>query len=1183
MSAPLPASGFRLVRYFTVSSLVAFVLVAAALLYLARLQDDFHEQVQREQNALFAQLLDSFAKRHDAAAHADLLRLHEASNVNLARLLANTLWETDFAPFVAKAQRIPVAHCRAIADVKDTGGKTVQPAEKSACYAGIGKQITALPEFRALDVKVFDTMKKSTVFKIKVYDLRGVTVYSSEHSQIGEDKFGNVGWSSAVAGKPASQLSYRDTFSAFEGVVQNRDLMESYVPVLASGSEKVVGVFEVYSDVTLYLAQIRNTSSQIRKLNAENRAQLERAAAANRARVDAKTKALFTIILGLLALLYCALFLIVRRGQHIIDKHDFERRRAEERLRMQGAALDAAANTIVITDRNGAIQWVNRAFSTLTGYSAEEVIGQNPRMLKSGQHGPEFYGRMFDTLLDGSVWQGEIVNRYKNGRLATEEMTITPMRGDDGEITNFIAINQDITARKEAEMHRGRLSAILEASPDFVATADPDGRVLYYNNAARRLLELPEGVDPSQVRIGDTHPPWAAELVLNTGIPAAMRDGIWTGETALLTPGGREVPVIQVILAHKGADGKVEFLSTIAHDISERKRQEEKIVRLSRIRAVLSGINSTIVRVRDRQELFDDACRIAVEHGNFGIAWIGMLDRKTLEIVPVACAGIEAESFIATSPNTTSPNTPLGQGIVGRALREKRVVYSNDITEERTQGGARRQEAIRRGYRSLISFPLLVENEVVGSFSLFAKEPNFFDEEEIKLLTELAGDISFALQSIARQEKLEYVSYYDALTGLPNRQLFLDRLGQQMRSRSDEPRMVALILLDIERLRNVNETLGRHGGDELLRLVARRLERAFNGPDYIARIGADSFGVVIRGVRDAMEIAHAVEGQVLACFREPFLVNDTELRVAVKAGIAMFPADGGGADILFKNAEAALRKAKESGERFLFYAAEMNARAAHSLSLETRLRKAVEAQQFVLHYQPKVELAGGRVCGLEALIRWNDPETGLVPPMQFIPLLEETGMILEVGAWAIRKALEDHREWWARGLQPPRVAVNVSSIQLRQKNFVDVVRDAIGESPAGSHGLDLEITESQIMEDIEGNIEKLRAVRDMGVNIAIDDFGTGYSSLGYLAKLPVNALKIDRSFIITMVSNADSMTIVSAIISLAHSLNLEVIAEGVDSEEQRNLLKLLKCDEMQGYLFSRPVPEDQVEALLAKQ
>ena len=267
------------------------------------------------------------------------------------------------------------------------------------------------------------------------------------------------------------------------------------------------------------------------------------------------------------------------------------RRRAEAQLQIQSAALDAAVNAIVITDRDGTIRWVNRAFSTLTGYSAAEAVGQNPRMLKSGRHGPEFYRRIFETVLGGSVWQGEIVNRYKDGRLVTEEMTITPVRDKGGTITNFIAIKQDISARKEAEKQRERLSAILEASPDFVATADPDGKVLYYNSAARRMLELPEDIDPSQVRIADTHPRWAADLVLKTGIPSAIRDGVWSGESAFLARSGREIPVSQVILAHKGPDGNLEFLSTIARDISERKRAERDQAWLA---AIVASSNDAI-------------------------------------------------------------------------------------------------------------------------------------------------------------------------------------------------------------------------------------------------------------------------------------------------------------------------------------------------------------------------------------------------------------------------------------------------------------------------------------------------------------------------------------------------------------------------------------------------------------
>jgi diguanylate cyclase (GGDEF)-like protein/PAS domain S-box-containing protein len=1233
MIAPPQAAGFRLARYFALTGLAAFLVVAAALLYFERQEGEFFKQVQQEQSLLFKQVQDGFARQQEETARRDLLTVHEAGNVNLTRLFANTLWEKDFAPFVARAQRIPVDHCRAIADVKDAGGRTVQQDEKKACYAGISKQIRAFPEFQALDAKVFNTMKKSTVFKIKVYDLRGITVYSSEHNQIGEDKIGNAGWESAVAGKPASGLTHRDKFSAFEGVVENRDLIEIYLPILAPGSEKIVGVFETYSDVTPFLEQIKNTSSQMQKLSAENLAKIGRAAAANQDRVDANANLLLAIVLGLLALLYCALLLVVRHGQRVIDKEKVERERAEEALSASVTRfrdlLEFAPVAIVIVEAGGEIKLVNAQTEALFGYPRSELLGQGVEVLL-----PE--------------------------------------------------PNRDRHVRYPADYQ-----------------ANPRVRAM---GAGRELQgRRKDGTE------------FSAEISLS---PLQTQSGLW-------------------------------ILSAV-RDITERKIQEQKIARLNRIQAVMSAINSLIVRVRDRQELFNGACRVAVEQGGFGIAWIGVLNQETLEITPAAYAGFDAESLLARSPNTARPDTPLGQGLVGRAIREKRAVFSNDITTAPGEGGERRKEAVRRGYRSLIVLPLLVEGAVVGNLSLFAKEANFFTDEELKLLNELAADISFALeyiakqqkldklsriravsgginaaiirvrerqalfeetcriaaeagkfemvwigtidsakqevrpaawtgfsdeaahavswtsisaaqgtlgeairtrktavrnnieielrggklkqdafdkgcrsavclplvvddnvaalialfaagtgffdedevalldevaadvsfalQAIARQEKLEYISFYDTLTGLPNRQLFVDRLSQQMHSRSGEPRMVAVILLDIERFRNINETLGRHGGDELLKLIARRLEHAFHGKDYLARIGGDNYGVVIRGVRGAVEIAHAVERQVLACFREPFRVNDNELRVAAKTGIAMFPADGQDADTLFKNAEAALRKAKDAGERFLFYTAEMNAQAAQSLSLETRMRKAVEAQQFVLHYQPKVELASRRVCGLEALIRWNDPETGLVPPGSFIPLIEETGLILEVGRWALAQALADYSEWTARGRVVPRIAVNVSTLQLQRQDFVDIVTGVLRQAGASPQGLEIEITESMLMKDVEASIRKLSALRELGIQVAMDDFGTGYSSLSYLARLPIDMVKIDRSFISGVAGGADAAAIVIAMIALAHSLNLRVVAEGVETEEQAQLLRLLKCDEMQGYLFSRPLPAAEVEA-----
>jgi EAL domain-containing protein (putative c-di-GMP-specific phosphodiesterase class I) len=313
---------------------------------------------------------------------------------------------------------------------------------------------------------------------------------------------------------------------------------------------------------------------------------------------------------------------------------------------------------------------------------------------------------------------------------------------------------------------------------------------------------------------------------------------------------------------------------------------------------------------------------------------------------------------------------------------------------------------------------------------------------------------------------------------------------------------------------------------------------------------------------------------------EPFKVNDSTLRVAARAGVALYPADGGEIDTLLRNAEAALEAAKKTGQRYQFYAPQMNAQVAEQLKLENDLRTSVEREQYVLHYQPRFDLASGQIVGMEALIRWRHPERGLVPPGEFIPLLEETGMILDVGRWALTRAASQHAEWCASGRLPPRIAVNVSLAQLRRQDFVDQVKGALAPVDRAAERIDLEITESMLMEDIAGTIDKLKSMQSLGLHIALDDFGTGYSSLSYLARLPINSLKIDRSFVMQMSKGPEQMAIVAAVISLARALNLKVVAEGVETEEQANLLRLLRCDEAQGYLFGRPVPPEELEGKL---
>jgi diguanylate cyclase (GGDEF)-like protein len=451
----------------------------------------------------------------------------------------------------------------------------------------------------------------------------------------------------------------------------------------------------------------------------------------------------------------------------------------------------------------------------------------------------------------------------------------------------------------------------------------------------------------------------------------------------------------------------------------------------------------------------------------------------------------------------------------------------------------------------------------------------------LQLLRELAGDVSFALEYIAKKDRLAFLAYHDLLTGLPNRAHLHEQLAQALqRARQHPDERVAVVVWNIHRFRNINDTFGRQVGDAVLREIGQRFVDAWPNATDVARIGVDLFAGILHDGREVTGIAHLIEQVAVDVLGRPIAIGDNELRVAAPAGVAVFTGGAEDAETLVRNAEAALRKAKVSGLSYLFYGPEMNARIAETLLLESRLRQALERDEFVLYYQPKVSGASGLVTGLEALMRWNDPISGLVEPAKFIPILEETGMILQVGLWAIRQALADARIWRAAGVEAPRIAVNVSAIQLQQKNFVASVRTALEEFDGKLSLVDLEITESMIMTEFEGNIAKLDELRQLGGEIAIDDFGTGYSSLGYLAKLPVSALKIDKSFIDTMSATPESMTIVSTIISLAHSLDLKVIAEGVEEEEQAKFLRLFKCNELQGYLISEPLPPDEVVAFL---
>ena len=424
-------------------------------------------------------------------------------------------------------------------------------------------------------------------------------------------------------------------------------------------------------------------------------------------------------------------------------------------------------------------------------------------------------------------------------------------------------------------------------------------------------------------------------------------------------------------------------------------------------------------------------------------------------------------------------------------------------------------------------------------------------------------------------ERLHLVANYDAITSLPGRAVFCAHLNQLLRSPGDG-RRPAIVAIDIERFRLVNDSLGWSAGNLLLDAVAKRLTAVIGARDAVCRVSADVFAFFCEAFPGSDPVSGHVYDYVLNRLRRPFEVMGNELRLAFKYGVALHPEHGPDAETLLHNAELALGRAKNSGDRYLLYSPTMHARSSEFLNLENKLRIAIADNQFVLDYQPIYDIEGRHIIGLEALIRWNSPELGRVPPAEFMPVLEQTRLILDIGSWVLRQAIDDGREWRGQGLTVPRIAINVSPHQLRDNDFIQQAAAVKNQGIA----LGLEITEGTLMEQIDEQVGRLAAMREAGFGIEIDDFGTGYSSLSYIANLPVTGLKIDRSFVARMSSSRQNLKIITAIIALAASLGLHVTAEGVETQEQWESLKELGCNAVQGYLLGRPLSATHTSTLL---
>ncbi len=612
-----------------------------------------------------------------------------------------------------------------------------------------------------------------------------------------------------------------------------------------------------------------------------------------------------------------------------------------------------------------------------------------------------------------------------------------------------------------------------------------------------------------------------------------------------------------------------------------RQRQEIQIARLTGVLRMLSGINSAVVRISDRNELFREACRLAVTVGGYATAIVAL--RVAKEGVPELAAWSGADHDVALRlrdviGRRVTRDIGLGK-LTPKAPTE--LVFSEKEYGPQPPVAAEvsaAEDGVTPPDRPMIALPLAVDKTVIGVLAVCSRQPGSVGDEEMRMLHEVAANISFALQFLRQDRKVRLLSYFDVLTGLAKRTLFCQRLGRLLES-PDGATRCAVAVLDIQNLSAVNDSFGRHSGDLLLQLLADRLRHQFQDTELLAHLGGGTFAL-IQPITTAQQALEPLNRQLEVAFAEAFALNGKDVPIVARAGVAICPEDGHDPETLVQRAEAALRTAKAGGERSRHYSAEQHSAALARVALERKLRVALERDQFELHYQPKVNVKSRRIEGAEALIRWNDPDVGLVSPAEFLPILEASGLIVDVGYWVIERAVADCQRWRLQGLPPLRVAVNVSPIQLNEMGFVERLLSLAQGATCQDCGIDVEITESALLDESAAAISKLRMLNTAGINVAIDDFGTGYSSLARLDNLPIDTLKIDRSFVSRMTATRRGRKLVSIIISIARAFKMTVVAEGVETHEQLEALLHLGCDQSQGYLHSRPVTNVQFAELV---
>jgi diguanylate cyclase (GGDEF)-like protein/PAS domain S-box-containing protein len=754
----------------------------------------------------------------------------------------------------------------------------------------------------------------------------------------------------------------------------------------------------------------------------------------------------------------------------------------------------------------------------------------------------------------------------------------------------FLENIENITAQLSRPMERhqsarshARLAAIVDSSEDAVISRDLAYRIVSWNPAAERLFgysaEEAIGQDIAILIPTDLR----GEVARNRQV-LTQGQMLKTYDTVRIAKDGRCIPVSLTLSPIRDDAGTMIGNSLILRDISERRDAEQRIERLTRFYAALNETNEAIMRITERDALFERVCGIAVEKGQLALAWIGLVDWEELSVSAAASAGAEI-SYVPGACERISAVRLQGDSPTAIAIRNNRAVILNEPPANATPPW--REVSARHDVYALAIIPLAQSGKAIGALCLYAREWGYFDPELVLLLRKMADNVSFALDNYVREaqrrqaeQHVRHLAHHDVLTALPNRSLLADRVDIAIEHARRDGTQLALLFVDLDRFKLINDSLGHLIGDQVLKQVADRLQLCLRASDTVGRQGGDEFLVLLPDISHVEDAARVAE-KVVSEITQPYFVAQHELATGASIGIAIFPDNGADLVELLRNADAAMYAAKQAGRnRYQFYSHSMNARASERLQLEHDLRYAVERGELYLAYQPQVAMASGTVVGIEALARWRHPKLGLVPPDRFIPLAEESGLILPIGEWVLREACRQRSAWNALPASV-RMCINVSAIQFRQPDFAELMTEVLRATGLPAASVELELTETVLMQGTQGVIAALSGLSSQGLTLAIDDFGAGYSSLSYLRHLPIQRLKVDRSFISDLDVSDDAAAITRAILSMGHTLGLEVIAEGVETDAQAALLRAAACDRVQGFLYCEPMESEALEAWLA--